>query len=125
MGVSISDLRHPWCPPLCLISPAWRCSPTARFWSAIRAAQAIEPWQHQIEHDGVVIVGARQSRPFVAVERDIHGHRFRLEPSAQKLDDPFLVFDDPSPLADQGHEYFGFNNWESDTWFDNLVITPL
>jgi hypothetical protein len=38
---------------------------------------------------------------------------------------PFLVLDDPAPLEAQGHEYFGFNNWETDTWFDNLVITPL
>jgi len=38
---------------------------------------------------------------------------------------PFLVLDDASPLDGQGHEYFGFNNWETDTWFDNLVITPL
>ncbi len=38
---------------------------------------------------------------------------------------PFLVLDDPNPLEGTGHEYFGFNNWESDTWFDNLVITPL
>lgn len=38
---------------------------------------------------------------------------------------PFLVFDDPHPLDGPGHEYFAFNNWETDTWFDNLVITPL
>ena len=38
---------------------------------------------------------------------------------------PFLVLDDPNPLEGPGHEYFGFNNWEADTWFDNLVITPL
>jgi hypothetical protein len=38
---------------------------------------------------------------------------------------PFLVYDDPHPLEGNGHEFFGFNNWEADTWFDNLVITPL
>jgi len=38
---------------------------------------------------------------------------------------PFLTLDDAAPLDGQGHEYFGFNNWETDTWFDNLVITPL
>ena len=32
---------------------------------------------------------------------------------------------DEHPLEGMGHEYFGFNNWETDTWFDNLVITPL
>jgi len=38
---------------------------------------------------------------------------------------PFLRYEDPRPLEGTGHEYFGFNNWETDTWFDNLVITPL
>jgi hypothetical protein len=38
---------------------------------------------------------------------------------------PFLRYEDPRPLDSVGHEYFGFNNWETDTWFDNLVITPL
>ena len=38
---------------------------------------------------------------------------------------PFLQYDDPRPLEGPGHEYFAFNNWETDTWFDNLVITPL
>ena len=38
---------------------------------------------------------------------------------------PFLQLDDAHPLEGAGHEYFGFNNWETDTWFDNLVITPL
>ncbi|MEO8700048.1 MAG: hypothetical protein ABI867_08385 [Kofleriaceae bacterium] len=38
---------------------------------------------------------------------------------------PFLQLDDPTPLEGPGHEYLGFNNWETDTWFDNLVITPL
>jgi Farnesoic acid 0-methyl transferase len=38
---------------------------------------------------------------------------------------PFLQLDDPAPLEGPGHEYLGFNNWETDTWFDNLVITPL
>ncbi len=38
---------------------------------------------------------------------------------------PFLVYDDPHPLEGPGHEYFAFNNWETDTWFDNLVVSPL
>ena len=67
----------------------------------------------------------------VKVEAKRHYH-WKLERLGTKLtwwvDDmatPFLVLDDPKPLEGQGHEYFGFNNWESDTWFDNLVITPL
>ncbi|MBI4508291.1 MAG: hypothetical protein HY698_01560 [Deltaproteobacteria bacterium] len=38
---------------------------------------------------------------------------------------PFLSLEDAQPLEGQGHEYFGINNWESDTWFDDLSITPL
>jgi hypothetical protein len=38
---------------------------------------------------------------------------------------PFLAYDDPSPLGGPGHEYFGFNNWEAEVWYDNLVITPI
>ncbi len=37
----------------------------------------------------------------------------------------FLSYDDPDPLEGPGHEHFGFNNWQSDVWFDNLVIKPL
>jgi hypothetical protein len=38
---------------------------------------------------------------------------------------PFLVYDDPKPLEGEGHQYVGFNNWETDTWFDNLVVSPI
>ena len=38
------------------------------------------------------------------------------------LTTPFLRYDDPDPLSGPGHESFGFDNWETDTWFDNLVI---
>lgn len=41
------------------------------------------------------------------------------------MDTPFLSYTDKDPLAGPGHEYFGFNNWESDAYFDNLVIRPL
>jgi len=37
---------------------------------------------------------------------------------------PFLSYDDAKPLAGKGHEYFGFNNWESKLSFDNLKIQP-
>jgi hypothetical protein len=45
--------------------------------------------------------------------------------SIDGLPPPFLRYEDPRPLDGAGHEYFGFNNWETDTWFDNLVIAPL
>jgi hypothetical protein len=38
---------------------------------------------------------------------------------------PFLHYADPSSWSGAGHEYFAFSNWETDTWFDDLVITPL
>ena len=46
-------------------------------------------------------------------------------PAASITAPSFLVYDDPHPLENTGHEYLGFNNWETDTWFDNLVVTPL
>jgi len=33
--------------------------------------------------------------------------------------------EDPEPLAGRGHDHFGFNNWQSDLYFDNLEITAL
>jgi hypothetical protein len=41
------------------------------------------------------------------------------------LTTPFLRYEDPRPLEGAGHEYLAINNWETDTWFDNLAITPL
>ena len=41
------------------------------------------------------------------------------------LQTPFLVMNDPHPLEGTGHEYLGFDGGPADTWFDNLVITPL
>ena len=61
-----------------------------------------------------------------------HRYRWRIKRQGELLewfvDDmetPFLVYQDERPLSGSGHEYFGFNNWESDSWFDNLEITPL
>jgi hypothetical protein len=57
-------------------------------------------------------------------------YRWKIERQARLLrwwidDQIFLEYDDPRALEGSGHDYFGFNNWETDTWFDNLVITPL
>jgi hypothetical protein len=38
---------------------------------------------------------------------------------------PFLSFTDPAPLEGPANSYFAFSNWESDTWFDNLTVSPL
>lgn len=37
----------------------------------------------------------------------------------------FLSFDDPEPLWGPGHDRFAFNNWESEVFFDDLVIREL
>lgn len=34
-------------------------------------------------------------------------------------------FADPKPLVGPGHEHLGFNDWEVQVCFDNLLITPL
>jgi hypothetical protein len=38
---------------------------------------------------------------------------------------PFMSYDDPSPLEGKGHDRFGFSSWEADVFFDNLRIQPL
>lgn len=37
---------------------------------------------------------------------------------------PFLSYVDPSPLSGAGHEFFAFNDWETNVFFDNLRIRP-
>lgn len=37
----------------------------------------------------------------------------------------FLKLADDAPLEGARHAYFGFNNWQSELQFDNLVIRPL
>jgi hypothetical protein len=38
---------------------------------------------------------------------------------------PFLEYTDPEPLYGPGHTHFAFSDWENDSWFDDLAITPL
>jgi hypothetical protein len=40
-------------------------------------------------------------------------------------DELLLEMHDREPLGGRGHEHFGFNNWQSDLWFDNLEVTPM
>lgn len=49
----------------------------------------------------------------------------RIDWWVDDMSTPFLSYEDARPLEGPGHQYFGFNNWESDSWFDNLSITPL
>jgi hypothetical protein len=37
----------------------------------------------------------------------------------------YLKWADTSPLAGQGHDHFGFNEWEARVCFDNVKVTPL
>lgn len=37
----------------------------------------------------------------------------------------YLKWEDASPLAGQGHDHFGFNEWEAKVCFDNVKVTPL
>jgi hypothetical protein len=59
-----------------------------------------------------------------------HTYRMKIERRGATMtawaDDHMLVSStDPQPLYGRGHEYFAFNNWQSELWFDNLRITPL
>jgi hypothetical protein len=81
----------------------------------------------RLDEHGKNMVERRQ--PKVVPNQRYH---WRIERKAGKLtwwiDDmttPFLSYDDPQPLTGDDHGYFAFNNWETDTWFDNLTINPL
>jgi hypothetical protein len=37
----------------------------------------------------------------------------------------YLTWNDPNPLAGQGHDHFGFNEWENLVCYDNVKVTPL
>lgn len=56
-------------------------------------------------------------------------YHFRIERIGGTLtvwvdDERLLQMSDSEPLRGRGHDHFGFNNWQSDVWFDNLRITP-
>jgi hypothetical protein len=38
---------------------------------------------------------------------------------------PFLSWTDPNPLSGSGHDFFAFNDWETEVTFDNLRIRSL
>ena len=94
----------------------------------------------------VVIFGGWDNSRNVLARMDEHGddrvvgearkvepgatYRFRIERIGGTLKvwvdgDILLQMDDPEPLRGRGHDHFGFNNWQSDLWFDNLNVTPL
>ena len=94
----------------------------------------------------VVIFGGWNNSRNVLARMDEHGddrvvgkarkvepgatYRFRIERNGGTLtvwvdEDILLKMTDPEPLRGRGHDHFGFNNWQSDLWFDNLKVTPL
>lgn len=58
-------------------------------------------------------------------------YRFKLERRDDKtvrwfVDDiEILSYDDPKPLMGEGHEHFGFNDWQVRVCFDNLRASPI
>ncbi len=57
-------------------------------------------------------------------------YRIRIERKGSKIsawaDGTLLAsMNDSAPLEGPEHRFFAFNNWSTDLWFDNLVITPL
>lgn len=71
--------------------------------------------------------GDYKARPVVANTV----YHFKVERSDGKtvrwfVDDiEIIAFTDPSPLKGEGHEHLGFNDWEVQVCFDNLLITAL
>lgn len=78
------------------------------------------------EHGGEL---AERTQPRVEQGKKYHWKLVRqgkqVDWYVDDMETPFLSYTDASPLAGPGHEYFAFNNWESDVYFDNLVIRPL
>ena len=94
----------------------------------------------------VVIFGGWNNSTNLIARLDEHGEdravgvRRRVEPSktyrlrierkgesiAYYIDDERMAeLVDSEPLSGRGHDHFAFNNWQSDVYFDNLVISPL
>jgi len=73
--------------------------------------------------------GDRKERRDMKVEMG-RSYSWKIQRKGNKVEwfldgKPFLAYDDPNPLEGDKHSYFGFNNWESDLYFDGLKITPL
>jgi hypothetical protein len=75
------------------------------------------------EHGADVVA---RTTPKVEVGRKYHWKIVRkgghIDWYIDDLTTPFLRYDDAKPFVGAGHEYLGFDDWESDVWFDNLSI---
>lgn len=59
-----------------------------------------------------------------------HTYRMKIERNGDTITawadgTKLAALSDRDPLWGPGHDHFGINNWQSELWFDNLVITPL
>lgn len=59
-----------------------------------------------------------------------HTYRMKIERKGDTItswadDHQLASMKDPAPLWGKGHDHFAINNWATETWFDNLKITPL
>jgi len=72
---------------------------------------------------------AARTQPRVVPDRHYHWrivrHQSTLTWYVDDMDQPFLTYVDHQPLVGPGHQYFAFDNWEADTWFDNLLVKKL
>ena len=94
----------------------------------------------------VLVFGGWQNSKSEIAKRDEHGpetvgradvkvepgrrYRFRIRRQGARISwfidgTPFLSYEDPSPLAGAGHEFFAFNDWEAELYFDDLLIRAL
>lgn len=101
-------------------------------------------WDHASGY--VVILGGWSNKISIIARLDEHGrdrketrefkaekgtfHHFRIQRKGGKIDwevdgKHVLTFDDKKPLVGEGHDRFGFSSWDSESYFDNLKITPL
>ena len=64
-------------------------------------------------------VAAGQTYRFTIERTDGHTVRWLVD------DVVMHRFDDPEPLKGDGHDHFGFNDWETAVCFDNLRVVPL
>jgi len=69
---------------------------------------------------------AQRTEPKVEVGRKYHWKIVRqgghIDWYVDDMSVPFLSLDDKQPFVGAGHEYLGFDDWESDVSYDNLVV---
>jgi hypothetical protein len=81
------------------------------------------------EHGKPGVDLVQRNQPKVVVGQRYHWKLTRVDNTiswyVDDMETPFLQFEDKSPLEGANQAYFAFNNWQSDSWFDNLVIKAL